>query len=348
MGSPLLVDLELDSISDRNALTRFLDRQGMILDADVEFAAAVMDEGEIVAAGGFAGDVLKGLAVDSSRRDQGLMAWIVGRLKTEERLRDRRRLFIYTQPKNREVFGGLGFVPIATTATTMLMEDRPRAFQEWVRSVDEFASKRDDISETRRTALVLNANPFTLGHRYLVEQAAASSESVFIFVVDEDLSVFPRDLRIRLVRAGTEDLANVRVVPGGPYIISRSTFPTYFLKESRVINREHAALDAEVFASRIAPALGIVRRMVGEEPLCPVTAAYNQALAERLPRSGITFEVVARKESDREPISASRVRRLAAEERYDELQPLVPRHTLEFLASAEAKPILARIRERLR
>ena len=37
----------------------------------------------------------------------------------------------------------------------------------------------------------MNCNPFTLGHKYIVEKAARENDNVIIFVVEEDKSSFP-------------------------------------------------------------------------------------------------------------------------------------------------------------
>ncbi len=78
----------------------------------------------------------------------------------------------------------------------------------------------------------MNANPFTLGHRHLVEQAAAQCDALHLFVVREDASFFPFSARLEMVRAGVAHLPNVVVHEGSQYIISRATFPAYFLKET--------------------------------------------------------------------------------------------------------------------
>lgn len=65
----------------------------------------------------------------------------------------------------------------------------------------------------------------------------------------------------------------------GPYMISNATFPSYFLKDSDTVIRSHAKLDIQVFL-RIAKALSVTDRFVGEEPFSQVTGIYNQWMAE--------------------------------------------------------------------
>ena len=181
-------------------------------------------------------------------------------------------------------------------------------------------------------AIVMNCNPFTKGHRFLIEQAKEQCDYLYIFVVAEDKSFFPFKDRLKLVMSGTEDMMNVCVLNGGEFIISSSTFPEYFTKESNPNIKINASRDIRVFIENIAPILNIKKRFVGDEPLDPVTNQYNQALLEALPKSGIMLTVISRKQStDGEPISASRVRKLLEQREFDAISELVPKSTLDYL-----------------
>ena len=166
---------------------------------------------------------------------------------------------------------------------------------------------------------------------HLVEQAAAQVDTLHLFVLSEDKSFFPAADRMMLVKQGVADLKNVIVHPTGDYLISAATFPTYFIKDKDRIPEIRCQLDLEVFANHFAPALGITRRFVGTEPLSPVTDAYNRQMMDFLPKKGIEVTLVERKTIDGGPISASRVRALLEERKWEELSHLVPATTLEYL-----------------
>ena len=187
-------------------------------------------------------------------------------------------------------------------------------------------------------AIILNANPFTYGHLYLVEQAAAENDLLHLFVVSEDVSFFPYDIRDRLVREGTAHLKNIVHHATGPYMISQATFPSYFQKDEDAAIRSHAQLDIAVF-SRIAQALSITRRYVGEEQVSRVTRLYNEIMLHDLPLAGIECRVIPRKEREGAPISASTVRRAIQSGSMDALPALVPPTTLAFLQSEESAAI---------
>lgn len=196
----------------------------------------------------------------------------------------------------------------------------------------------------RSAALVMNANPFTLGHQYLVETAAAACDTLHLFVVSEDASLVSFAVRKKLVAEGVKHLPNVILHDSGPYIISNATFPSYFLKDEAAIIDGHARLDLAVF-TRIAKALNITARYVGEEPASQVTGLYNQIMCEQLPKAGIDCIVVPRKEANGRAISASTVRQCLQTGDWDTLETLLPRTTLDYFRSQEAAPVLERIRK---
>jgi [citrate (pro-3S)-lyase] ligase len=193
-------------------------------------------------------------------------------------------------------------------------------------------------------AVVVNCNPFTLGHRHLIEKASRAHEKLFVFVLEEELSLFPFAVRMELVKRGTRNLSNVVVLPSGPYVISRATFPSYFLREKDKAEAQ-AGLDAEIFASRIAPAAFIKKRYVGEEPFCATTRQYNEMLEQVLKEHGLGFEVIERrKDLEGLAISASRVRALLKSGDLGALRDILPETTSDFLESDEARPIIEKIK----
>jgi [citrate (pro-3S)-lyase] ligase len=131
-------------------------------------------------------------------------------------------------------------------------------------------------------------------------------------------------------------------LPGGKYIVSAATFPGYFTRGSETVTAQ-TSLDAMIFAEKIAPALAITSRYVGDEPYCLVTRAYNEALSEILPQHGIAVNIMERIAIEGEPVSASRVRKLISENKWDEIRKLVPESTYNYLKSADAAPIIDKV-----
>ena len=180
-------------------------------------------------------------------------------------------------------------------------------------------------------SIVMNCNPFTNGHRYLVEVALRYVDFLIIFVVEENESFFTFDERFALVSAGVSDLQNVMVVPSGEFILSQRTFPEYFLKVEDMDLIENVEYDITLFAEQIAPRLNITYRFVGEEPQDAVTNEYNQAMKRILPQKGINVIEIPRKENNNGIISASLVRKCLEEGNCTDLKELIPQSTWEIL-----------------
>lgn len=225
------------------------------------------------------------------------------------------------------------FVPDTDlTAQTQTVVNPPRLQNNpQLKNYQEFIQSSAIHKIPKIGSIVMNCNPFTLGHRYLVEYAAGQVDYLYIFVVEEDKSFFKFEDRLELVKAGTAHLKNVKVFPSGQFIISSVTFSEYFDKENLDGTAVDTSLDVETFGSQIAPCLNITVRFVGEEPLDPVTAQYNRNMKEILPKYGIELHEIPRKEIDGNVISASRVRKLLEEKNWNEIKKLVPKTTYSFL-----------------
>jgi [citrate (pro-3S)-lyase] ligase len=202
-------------------------------------------------------------------------------------------------------------------------------FRRWL---TDFSKSHPYQTGRKRGAIVMNCNPFTLGHRYLIETAAAQVDELIIFVVQEDKSFFAFADRIRLVKLGTADLTNVIVTESGNYMISNTTLPGYFDKADLQDTYLDASGDLTLF-TQIATFLQISVRFAGEEPKDRFTRMYNRNMKRILPRYGIEFVEIPRKEAGAEAISASRVRAAIKDKDIETIRELVPDTTYEFLRS---------------
>ena len=204
-----------------------------------------------------------------------------------------------------------------------------------------------NLSNSARSiaAIVLNANPFTNGHLQLIEQSAKENELLHLFVVSEDVSIFPFSIRNELVKQGTKHIKNIVYHETGPYIISSATFPSYFQQDDASVTESQVQLDLMVF-TKIAEALHINHRYIGSEPFSQVTNIYNNQMQRLLPNHGITCHIIERFTTDAEEIiSASSVRQYLKNDCFDALATFVPPTTLAFLESPEAEPIIQKCKE---
>lgn len=307
-------------------LKEFLSRMELSYDEGIEYTVAIRDsEAHIVACASLQQNVIKCVAVDPSLQGEGITATLMTALKREALERGHRHLFLYTKPENAAQFGGIGFYEIVRTDSVLLMENRRGGFDSWVENV------RSAQAHGIIGAAVMNCNPMTNGHRYLIEQAAAQCDTLYLFIVSEDRSAVPAQDRKRIVAEATAHLENVHVVETGRYLISSATFPDYFIKDKSRSGAVWTQLDIAVFC-RAAQALGITRRFVGTEPFCPTTNAYNAAMEQALPQAGIELVQFPRFEQDGTAISATHVRELLAQGNWQETQGLVPEVTWRYLS----------------
>lgn len=295
--------------------------------AQAEQTVLVWEDEELVATGSREGNILKCIAVENSRQGEGLLATVITQLRQNAFQAGHSHLFLYTKPQNEYLFTSLFFHPIARTDKVLLMEDGAHGIGKFLASLSK--------PEGDCGAIVMNADPFTLGHRYLVEEASRRCEKLLVFVLSEDKGHFPASVRLELVRRGTADLSNVTVLPTGPYLISSATFPTYFLKDRDSADTVHCMLDVEIFTKHFAPHFSITRRFVGTEPLSALTARYNDVLKAELPNRGIPVEIIPRLEKGGIPVSASAVRSALKNGDRKLVRSLVPATTFNYLFEEE-------------
>lgn len=291
-------------------------------ESSTENTVLVWDGDELIATGSREGSILKCIAVDDGHQGEGLTATVLTQLRQEAFEAGESKLFLYTKPRNEHLFTPLLFHPIAKTGKVLLMEDDVRGIRRFLSSLP--------VPDGECGCIVMNADPFTLGHRYLVETAAKQCENLLIFVLSEDRGHVPATDRLELVKRGTADLPNVTVLPTGPYLISSATFPTYFLKDRDDAQEIQCMLDVEIFAKYYAPHFRITRRFVGTEPLSNLTDRYNEVLRSQLPPRGIEVTEFPRLERNGTPISASAVRKALSEGDRDTVRSLIPRTTYNY------------------
>jgi len=208
-----------------------------------------------------------------------------------------------------------------------LTDDNKKELYKYIKSIDKFKIN----SEDKVGAIVMNCNPFTLGHQYLINKALEYVDYLYIFIVEENRSEFSFKDRIKLVQAATSTNKNIKVIPSGKFIISNETMPIYFEKAEKQDVIIDASRDIEIFARYIAHELGITVRFVGEEPLDNITNQYNQEMKRTLSEFDIQFIEIPRTKAGTDVISASKVRKLLESGCWNEIQKLVPIETLSYL-----------------
>lgn len=352
--------LSLNSV--RRRVEAFLTANGLRLAPLDRYVVVTRDEDgdEILAGGGLDGNVIKCVAVSESARSEGLMNILVSRLIAIAREEGRESVKAFTKPENEGIFKSLGFGLLASAPKAILMENGRGGLPEYKKYLESLARPG------RNGAIVMNANPFTKGHRYLVEQAASQVDNLYVIVVKEDRSRFPYVERKAMIEAGCAGLDNVIVCEGSDYAISAATFPTYFLKKLDDATDTQIALDLDLFVNNIAKPLGVTVRFAGSEPEDALTRRYNELMAEILPgtsvavvrqahqpnpelvkgsalrqaRRPIDFVEIPRLEQNGNPISATSLRRALDKGNLKEAMEYIPKSTVPYLVADLAERAL--------
>lgn len=305
----------------RQRIEAFLKRNGLRIDDMNYYAAALDDDGEMIAGGGLKDDVIKCVAVDDAHKGEAIANTLVSHLISHANQEGYSCIKLFTKPKNRQLFESLSFRLLAEAPEAILMETGIGGISNTVKALEK---TRED---GERGVIVMNCNPFTLGHRYLIEQAAKQVKRLYVMVVREDCSLFAYTERKAMVEQGVADIENVNVIDGSDYAISRATFPTYFLKRLDDAADTQMLLDLDLFRRHIAPALGATVRFVGTEPTDQLTRRYNQLMHEAL----TDVREIDRLAKDGNAVSASRVRKAMEQGDMNTIRQLVPPTTLPYI-----------------
>ena len=324
-----------------NQVEQLLLAEGIRKDACLDYTCGIYDDcGNLIATGSCFDNTLRCFAVSSQHRGEGLLNLIVTHLIEIQLERSNSHLFVYTKYASAPLFRDLGFHEIVRTEDDLVfMENTKNGFSSYLTALEK--TKKDG---KKIAAIVMNANPFTLGHQYLVTRAASENDIVHLFMVSDTHSLIPYDIRKKLILEGTSQFSNIVYHDSGSYIISSATFPSYFQKDEVSVIRGHAHLDIFIFC-KIAEKLGITARYVGEEPKSVVTGIYNEIMKKELPAHGISCVELPRLTALDKAISASDVRLALKNDDYALLKKLVPESTYRYFASEAAADIILKIKK---
>lgn len=344
----------------RQRIEAFLKRNGLRFDDMHYYAAITDDDGEMIAGGGLKGNVIKCVAVDDAHKGEAIANTLISHLIAHANEEGHSNVMLFTKPKNRQLFESLSFRLLAEAPEAVLMETGIGGINNMVEQLEKIKEEGEVCKENNqeckeeektnlnittpqhlnpstpqplttttplRGVVVMNCNPFTLGHRYLIEQAAKQVERLFVMVVREDCSLFAYAERKAMVEQGVAHLKNVTVIDGSEYAISQATFPTYFLKRLDDAADTQMLLDLDLFRRHIAPALGATVRFVGTEPTDQLTRRYNELMHEVL----TDVREICRLEKEGNAVSASRVRKAMEQGDMSTIRQLVPPTTLPYI-----------------
>ena len=251
--------LNLNSNYQKNELKEFLKKFQLNFDETIDYSLVIRKNEEIVATASKSKNIIKCFAIDDSLRGEGVTNTLVTTLLNKSFDQGIFHTFVFTKPSNEDIFKGVGFKPISKTDKVALLEIGMNSID---KTIDKIKSKLNWKEDSNNGLLIMNCNPFTLGHQFLIETAAKKMDNILVLVVEEDKSSFPFLDRIALVKKGTEHLKNVTALPSTEYVISSATFPNYFLRKEDDSLVEFMKLDTKITAEHFCKKLKIGRAHV--------------------------------------------------------------------------------------
>lgn len=314
---------------------------GLEADFTPDYTCALADaDDRLLGAASLCGNIIKGVAIDESLRGTDAAPRLLTAVRDEGLRRGHANLFLFTKPQYRDMFASMAFHPVGSGDGAALLESRRSGLPSYLNYL------RTLPRGARNGVIVMNVNPLTLGHLHLIRTAAASVDRLTVIpVADNPANRFSYTERTEMLRSATAGLDNVCIARGSDYVISASTFPTYFIKSLTDRAEAHISLDLDIFCRHIAPALDATVRFAGTEPSDPLTALYNTKMRDCLPAAGIDFiEIDRLADAGGHHISASAVRACLDHGPLTDALVLVPDATVPYLLGhAAADALLAEL-----
>ena len=322
---------------ERDLLISFLNKHNFDYEYDISYSIFVYDDTKLIATASLANNVMKCFLVIKEYTNKNITNLMFSHLVNYMNERNIFNFFVFTIPSNERIFTSLNMKTIVMTMNTVLLEGGAE-----ITKVLTSLKKEYKVSNNKKAAVIINANPMTYGHLYLIETAALENKEVLVFVVSEDLSSFPFADRFEIIKEATSHIKNVTVLPTLSYLVSKVTFPKYFLKEDQLIKDEQTLVDVLVYKEYYAKIFNIVMRYLGEEPFSANTSKYNKVLNDYL---GNHVKIVKRKTIGTEIVSASLVRKLIKVNKISDVKKYVPQATYDYLISEKGQIVVNKIKE---
>lgn len=328
---------------DYQDLVKLLEENDLLLEEGIQHTIGIYKDSVLLASGSIKGNILMCIAVKEDRQNSNIINILMENLLLKARNLGIENLFVFTKDRYINSFKHLGFNLVSMVNGVAVLEIPPFGLSNYLKKISKLKFKND--SSKTIGSIIMNCNPFTLGHRFLVEESLKYCDYLYIFIVEEDKSTFPFLDRYEMVLQGVNDLGRVKVIPGGDYIISSITFPSYFLKNKNV-KKHQADIDIDIFTKHIASTMNINKRFVGTEPYCETTKMYNEVLSENLKESGIDLVIIERFIVAGEYVSASKVRRILIENDFDKLNKYLPKSTIKYLKNMDLSNIISSLKKK--
>lgn len=302
---------------------QFLNENNLSIDRFIDKTFYIEDESlEVVGTISCYNNIIKCLAVRVEDQGNNVSSLLISEMINYFSRNNINSYFVYTKPNNLQLFMSFGFRKIVQSENVLFLEGGTSKIEEEINKLKtKITMTIGDVNDNLDIAsIVINANPITNGHIFLIEEASKVHDYVFVFLLEEDKSFFSFKERYALAFLALNRFDNVVLLPSTNYIISNLTFPDYFLKDKNTVTVENAYIDGLIFKNYFMSKLFIKKRYVGEEENERMKM-YNNTLKEVL---GSSLVIVKRIKQNNTVVSASVVRNLLSKNQIDEALTFIP------------------------
>ncbi|AOG60989.1 [citrate (pro-3S)-lyase] ligase [Spiroplasma helicoides] len=321
--------IDLNSSFETKRVTEFLKRFDLEYNL-VDATLVIKDEKQkIIATCSKLNNVIKCIAVCKDYINQNFLNKLVTEISKLIYLEKQDEIFVFTKPENKFIFEGVGFDNIFVNDKIAFLTNKINNYKKYKTYIQNLLTGNDIA------ILLMNCNPLTKGHGFLIEYASKKYQQVYIIPVKEDVSLFTYEERKQMLSLFVKNFTNVALLKGSDYLISKATFPTYFLNEEDKIVIANSEVDANVFVNLFENTKSKITRVVGSEPNSRTTNLYNNVMNTVLEKNNIGFEQVERYTINNNVVSASTVRKNIYENK--EWESLVPQTTIEIIKKVDIK-----------
>lgn len=316
----------------------FLNKHRLEYEYDITYSILVYDGHKLIATASIANNVMKCFAVEKEYSGQNITGLMYNHMVQVLSERNIFHYFVFTAPENEKIFTSFNMKRVVRTMNTALLEGGDNIHNVLGKLKSEY-----NVSDEKKGCVIINANPMTNGHLYLIEEGSKNHDQFLVFVVSEDLSSFPFEDRFNIIKEATSHLKNVIVLPTLSYLVSKITFPKYFLIDDILVTEEQTLVDVLVYKEYYSKIFNISKRYVGTEPFSVTTNKYNEVLKTYL---GNGIEIIERKTQSDTAISASLVRKLIKDNEINKIKEYVPKATYQYLQSKKGQLVIKDIQSR--
>lgn len=306
---------------EKERIIEFLSSFDLKLDDDIIKTFYIEENERIIGTVSVSGYIIKDLAVSKDSQGENIASQLISHVINYFASNLIYTYQVFTKTEYKNLFLSLNFHLLVETDRLVMLEggvhNIDNALDDIRRQLNvRFApiNENSDIG-----CVVINGNPLTIGHEYLVSRVTKKHSMVIVFIVEEDKSLFTFKERLGMAYLTFHKYDNVLVIPSSKYIVSSLTFPTYFLKSDEV-NEEMAMIDGLIFRDYFMKKLFIKKRYFGSEINCKMSS-YNEILKSIL---GNKMEIISRLEINKEIVSASTVRLLLKKNKVEEALKFIP------------------------